>query len=73
MVDADGDATRVRWTYVFTLTTPLVWPLAAPLLSSPFDFLVSAVTAGACVALAFFAVEAWRLHAAFIDATRASR
>lgn len=29
---AEGDATHVRWTYVFTLTSPLAWPLAAPLL-----------------------------------------
>jgi hypothetical protein len=27
----DG-GTRVRWTYAFTLTTPLAWPLAAPLM-----------------------------------------
>lgn len=27
----DG-GTQVRWDYVFTLTTPLAWPLAAPLL-----------------------------------------
>ena len=27
-----GEGTHVRWDYVFTLTTPLVWPLAAPLL-----------------------------------------
>ena len=27
----DG-GTHVRWDYLFTLTTPLVWPLAAPLL-----------------------------------------
>ncbi|MFT3808006.1 SRPBCC family protein [Arenimonas sp.] len=26
------EGTDVRWDYVFTLTTPLVWPLAAPLL-----------------------------------------
>ncbi len=31
------------------------------LLTSPFDFLVTAVAAGALVALAFFAVEAWRI------------
>ena len=29
---ADGSGTLVRWNYVFTLTTPLVWPIAAPLL-----------------------------------------
>lgn len=29
---AVGNGTQVCWEYVFTLTTPLVWPLAAPLL-----------------------------------------
>lgn len=28
----DGQGTRVRWDYAFTLTSPLAWPLAAPLL-----------------------------------------
>ncbi len=37
--------------------------LAGPLLSSPFDFLCTAVTAGALVALLLYAVEAWRLSA----------
>lgn len=30
--EPEGDGTRVRWSYVFTLTSPLAWPLAAPLL-----------------------------------------
>jgi hypothetical protein len=30
--EAEGEGTRVRWDYVFTLTSPLAWPLAAPLL-----------------------------------------
>ena len=34
-----------------------------PLLGSPFDFLITALTAGALVALLLFAVEAWRLRA----------
>ena len=29
---AEGDGTRVRWDYLFSLTTPLLWPIAAPLL-----------------------------------------
>jgi signal transduction histidine kinase len=33
-----------------------------PLLTSPFDFLLTAGTAAALVALLLFAVEAWRLH-----------
>ena len=41
----------------FTYASPRVQLL----LTSPFDFLVTAVAAGALVALAFFAVEAWRL------------
>ena len=28
-----GDGSFVRWTYAFELTTPLAWPLAAPLLT----------------------------------------
>lgn len=28
---ADGE-TYVQWTYAFTLTSPLVWPMAAPIL-----------------------------------------
>ena len=38
--------------------------LAAPWLSSPFDFVATALTAGAAVALAAFAVEAWRVGSA---------
>jgi signal transduction histidine kinase len=34
------------------------------LLTSPFDFLLTAFTAGALVALVLYAVESWRLHAA---------
>jgi len=30
------EGTRVRWTYAFTLTTPLVWPVAAPMLHMVF-------------------------------------
>jgi hypothetical protein len=30
--DAAGDGTRVTWRYRFNLTSPLAWPLAAPLL-----------------------------------------
>jgi signal transduction histidine kinase len=33
-----------------------------PLLTSPFDFLVTAVAAGSLVALGLFAVEAWRVY-----------
>ncbi len=33
---------------------------ARPLLGSPFDFLLTALAAGAVVALSFYAVEAWR-------------
>lgn len=29
---ADGERTRVTWRYRFLLTSPLAWPLAAPLL-----------------------------------------
>jgi hypothetical protein len=36
-------------------------PLLRPLLTSPFDFLLTAVAAGALVALVFFAVEAGRV------------
>lgn len=32
-----------------------------PLLTSPFDFLVTAIAAGAVIALGLFAVEAWRI------------
>jgi signal transduction histidine kinase len=35
--------------------------LLRPLMTSPFDFLVTAVTAGSLVALLLFAVEAWRV------------
>jgi len=37
-------------------------PLLRPLLASPFDFLVSAASAGGLVALLFFALETWRLN-----------
>ena len=37
-------------------------PLLRGLLASPFDFLVTAVSAGGLVALLFFALEAWRLN-----------
>ena len=37
-------------------------PLLRPLLTSPFDFLVSAASAGGLVALLFFALEGWRLN-----------
>jgi signal transduction histidine kinase len=37
-------------------------PLLPPFLTSPFDFLATALTAGALVGLAFVAVEAWRLR-----------
>jgi len=37
--------------------------LLRPFLTSPFDFLATALTAAALVALAFFAVEAWRIRA----------
>lgn len=30
--DGDDEGTRVRWAYAFTLTSPLAWPIAAPLL-----------------------------------------
>lgn len=30
--DVCGEGVHVRWTYAFELTTPLAWPLAAPLL-----------------------------------------
>jgi hypothetical protein len=33
---AGAVATRVHWTYTFTLTTPLVWPLAALFLHTVF-------------------------------------
>ena len=36
--------------------------LLGPLLSSPFDFLLTAATAASLVALLMFAVEAWRVH-----------
>ena len=36
--------------------------LLRPLLTSPFDFLLTAIAAGSLVALLLFAVEAWRLH-----------
>jgi signal transduction histidine kinase len=36
-------------------------PLFAPLLTSPFDFLITALACGAIVALGFVAVEGWRL------------
>ncbi len=31
-LEARDNGTQVRWTYTFELTSPLVWPLAAPLL-----------------------------------------
>ena len=34
---AGAVATRVHWTYTFTLTTPLVWPLAALFLYTVFQ------------------------------------
>jgi signal transduction histidine kinase len=40
-----------------------VSPLLRPLLSSPFDFLVTAVSAGALAALLLYGVEAWRISA----------
>jgi signal transduction histidine kinase len=36
--------------------------LFPPLMTSPFDFLLTAITAGGLVALLLFAVEAWRVH-----------
>ena len=49
--------------------------LFGPLLSSPFDYLVSAATAGGLVGLLLFAVEAWRLRGARdrLPVTTASR
>jgi signal transduction histidine kinase len=38
-------------------------PLLPPLLASPFDLLVSALTAGALVALGLMAVDVWRVRA----------
>ena len=37
-------------------------PLVGSFLASPFDFLVNSLALGGIVAVAFFAVEAWRLH-----------
>ena len=37
-------------------------PLLRPLLTSPFDFLATALTAGSLAALLLYAVEAWRVH-----------
>jgi len=60
---------------LFRLASPADWsdaeifsaaayasPLLRPFLASPFDFLISAATAAALVALVLFAFEAWRLH-----------
>lgn len=45
---------------VFSAST-YVSPLLRPLLTSPFDFLLTAMTAGALVALVLYAVEQWRV------------
>src|SRR4029450_4221406 len=60
---------------LFRLASPADWsdaeifsaaayasPLLRPFLAAPFDFLVTAATAGALVALVFFAFEAWRIR-----------
>src|SRR5262245_57996453 len=60
---------------LFRLASPADWsdaeifsaaayasPLLRPFLASPFDFLLTAATAAALVALAFFAFEAWRIR-----------
>ena len=60
---------------LFRLASPADWsdaeifsaaayasPLLRPFLASPFDFLMTAATAAALVALVFFAFEAWRIH-----------
>lgn len=31
--EPDGEGSRVRWDYVFTLTSALAWPIAAPMLT----------------------------------------
>jgi signal transduction histidine kinase len=62
-----------RW--LFRLASPADWsdaeifsaaayasPLLRPFLASPFDFLITAATAAALVALVFFAFETWRIH-----------
>ena len=68
-------ATIIASRLLFRLASPADWsdaeifsaaayasPLLRPFLASPFDFLVTAATAAALVALVFFAFEAWRLN-----------
>jgi signal transduction histidine kinase len=60
---------------LFRLASPADWsdaeifsaaayasPLLRPFLASPFDFLLTAATAAALVALVFFAFESWRIY-----------
>ena len=68
-------ATIIVSRLLFRLASPADWsdaeifsaaayasPLLRPFLASPFDFLVTAATAAALVALVFFAFEAWRIR-----------
>jgi signal transduction histidine kinase len=61
---------------ILSVTSPADWsdavlfsgvayasPLLRPLFSSPFDFLVTAATAGGVIGLLLYAVESWRLRA----------
>jgi signal transduction histidine kinase len=61
--------------FLFRLASPADWsdaemfsaaayasPLLRPFLASPFDFLITAATVAALVALTFFAFESWRIH-----------
>jgi signal transduction histidine kinase len=68
-------ATIITSRLLFRLASPADWsdaeifsaaayasPLLRPFLASPFDFLITAATAAALVALVFFAFEAWRIR-----------
>ena len=68
-------ATIIASRLLFRLASPADWsdaeifsaaayasPLLRPFLASPFDFLITAATAAALMALVFFAFEAWRIH-----------
>jgi signal transduction histidine kinase len=68
-------ATIIAARLLFRLASPADWsdaeifsaaayasPLLRPFLASPFDFLITAATAAALLALVFFAFEAWRMN-----------
>ena len=59
-----ADWTDARLFSSATYASDLLQDVLARLMTSPFDFLLTAFSVGALIALAMYGVEAWRLHVA---------